>query len=127
MSAFFSLHLRTFTLGVTSLAFAGSCFAYQAAAEKPAPAEKPGPIDLNSKRPIQEGKSPRAQAYYHYTLGHMYEEMASAYGNRAEYVNKAIENYRQAMKDDPTATFLVEDIADLYRQAGRLAGSGGRS
>ncbi len=119
MSASFSPHLRTFTLGVISLAFAGTCFAFQAA-EKPLPAEKPGPIDLNSNQPIKEGKSPRAQAYYHFTLGHMYEEMAGAYGNRSEYVNKAIDNYRLAMKEDPSATFLVEDIADLYRQAGRL-------
>jgi tetratricopeptide (TPR) repeat protein len=120
MSAFFSLHLRILILGASSLTFAGTCFAYQTAAEKPAPAEKPGFIDLNSQQPIKEGKSPRAQAYYHFTLGHMYEEMAGAYGNRSEYVNKAIENYRLAMKEDPTATFLVEDIADLYRQAGRL-------
>jgi tetratricopeptide (TPR) repeat protein len=120
MPAFFSPHFRTFILGIGSLALAGTCSAYQAAASKPAPAEKPGLIDLNSQQPIKEGKSPRAQAYYHFTLGHMYEEMAGAYGNRSEYVNKAIENYRLAMKEDPTATFLVEDIADLYRQAGRL-------
>ena len=53
-------------------------------------------------------------------MGHLYAELAGAYGNRAEYVNKAIEHYRQALKLDPAAGFLVEELADLYIQAGRL-------
>lgn len=67
-----------------------------------------------------QSTSLRADAYYHFSLGHLYEELAAAYGNRAEYVNKAIENYRLAMKEDPQAAFLVEDIAELYRMSGRL-------
>src|SRR6201996_4199638 len=70
--------------------------------------------------PAKQASSPKAAAYYHFALGHLYEELAGVYGNRSDYVNKAIENYRLAMKDDPTATFLVEDIADLYRAAGRI-------
>jgi tetratricopeptide (TPR) repeat protein len=69
--------------------------------------------------PARRANSPKAAAYYHFALGHLYEELAGVYGNRSEYVNKAIENYRLAMKDDPTATFLIEDIADLYRAAER--------
>lgn len=68
----------------------------------------------------KQSNSPKAAAYYHFALGHLYEELAGVYGNRSDYVNKAIENYRLAMKDDPTATFLVEDIADLYRAAGKI-------
>jgi tetratricopeptide (TPR) repeat protein len=68
----------------------------------------------------KQAGSPKAAAYYHFALGHLYEELAGVYGNRSDYVNKAIENYRLAMKDDPTATFLVEDIADLYRASGRV-------
>lgn len=64
--------------------------------------------------------SPKASAYYHFSLGHMYEEMAAAYNNRTDYVNKAIENFRLAMKEDPSTSFLVEDIADLYRASGRI-------
>lgn len=73
-------------------------------------------LPASSKQP----SSVKAAAYYHFSLGHLYEELAGVYGNRSDYVNKAIENYRLAMKDDPTATFLVEDIADLYRAAGRI-------
>jgi tetratricopeptide (TPR) repeat protein len=76
------------------------------------PAARPGVI--------KEAVSPKGEAYYHYALGHLYEEMAGAYGNRSEYVNKAIDNYRLAMKDDPAASFLVEDIAELYHMSGRI-------
>jgi tetratricopeptide (TPR) repeat protein len=114
MSSFLSSNLRTIVLSFTFAGIPGAVFSQQA------PAGKPGDIDLNAKGPIKEGPSPRADAYYHFTLGHMYEEMAGAYGNRSDYVNKAVDNYRLALKEDPTATFLVEDIADLYRQSGRL-------
>ncbi len=71
-------------------------------------------------QPTKEASSPKAAAYYHYSLGHLYEELAGSYGNRSEYVNKAIENYRLAMKEDPSASFLVEEIAELYRVSGRI-------
>src|SRR5262245_56220935 len=66
-------------------------------------------------------KSPtdKATAYYHFTLGHLYAELAAAYGNRGEYLGKAIENYRLAIKADPAARFLAEELSDLYMQAGR--------
>ena len=68
----------------------------------------------------KQANSPKAAAYYHYSLGHLYAEMAASYGNRSDYVNKAIENFRLAMKEDPEADFLVEDIAELYLAAGRV-------
>jgi tetratricopeptide (TPR) repeat protein len=65
-------------------------------------------------------KVDRASAYYHYTLAHMYAELAGAYGNRGDYVNQAIENYKQAIKADPSTHMLSEELSDLYIQAGRL-------
>lgn len=62
----------------------------------------------------------KADAYYHYALGHLYAELAASAGNSGEYFNKAIDNYRQAMKDDPAAGFLSEELSDLYIQSGRL-------
>ena len=62
----------------------------------------------------------KAAAYYHYSLGHLYAEMAGAFGNRGEYFNKAAENYRLALKDDPGAAFIAEELSDLYIQSGRL-------
>ncbi len=62
----------------------------------------------------------KASAYYHYSLGHLYAELAATYNNRGDYFNKAIENYRLAMKADPSAAFLSEELSDLYIQSGRL-------
>ena len=62
----------------------------------------------------------KATAYYHFTLGHLYAELAGAYGNRGDYLARAIENYRAAMKADPDASFLAEELSDLYVQSGRL-------
>ena len=74
----------------------------------------------NLPAPTKQASSSKASAYYHYSLGHLYEELAAANGNRNEYVNKAIENYRLTIKEDPTTSFLVEDIAELYRMSGRI-------
>ncbi len=68
----------------------------------------------------KQASSPKAAAYYHFSLGHLYAEMAASYGNRSDYLNKAIENFRLAMKEDPEADFLVEDIAELYLASGRV-------
>lgn len=65
-------------------------------------------------------KIDKASSYYHYALAHMYAEQASMYGNRGDYVNKAIDNYKEAIKADPTAAMLSEELSDLYVQSGRL-------
>ena len=62
----------------------------------------------------------KAAAYYNFAMGHLYAEMAGAFGNRSDYTNKAIEYYREAMKFDPSASFLSEELTDLYIQAGRI-------
>ena len=68
----------------------------------------------------QQKTPDRGAAYYHYSLGHLYSELASAYNNRSEYLNQAIDNLRAAMKADPSARFLADEISDLYIQGGRL-------
>jgi hypothetical protein len=60
-------------------------------------------------------KVDHAAAYYHYTLAHMYAEMAATLGDRnAEYVNKAIENYKAAFKADPRMPILGADLSKIY-------------
>jgi len=82
------------------LPFAGWCQSGDAAAAKPS-------VD-------------KAEAYYHFAMGHLYAEQAMNFGNRGDYLNKAIEHYKQAMKADPNASFLAEELSDLYLQSGRL-------
>jgi tetratricopeptide (TPR) repeat protein len=63
----------------------------------------------------------RASAYYNFAMGHMYAELAGEYAYRSEYVDKAIEHYKAALKADPGAGLISEDLTDLYIQAGKLA------
>ncbi len=61
----------------------------------------------------------RAGAYYHFSMAHLYEQMAREYRS-TEYVNKAIEEYKLAVEADPSSDYLREELVDLYAQAGRL-------
>src|SRR5579862_6045733 len=65
-------------------------------------------------------KVDKASAYYHYTVAHMYAELAGAYGNRGNYLDKAIENYKEAIKADPATPMLTEELSELYIGSGRL-------
>jgi tetratricopeptide (TPR) repeat protein len=60
----------------------------------------------------------RASAYYYYTVAHMYADLAGQTGNR-EYVSKAIDNYKLAMKADPSTATISEELSDFYIQTGR--------
>jgi len=66
------------------------------------------------------GAPNKAAAYYHAALGHLYAELAAQYGGRGEYLSKAIENYRLAMKADPDTPSLAQELAELYTQSGQL-------
>ena len=70
------------------LSFGLACFLVATPAFSQAPANAP---------------DERASAYYDFAMAHLYGELAGAYGNRGEYVNKAIDMYRAAMKADPSA------------------------
>lgn len=61
----------------------------------------------------------RAAAYYHYTLAHMYEELVSIYQS-SEFANKAIEEYRLAIDNDPSSEYLNSGLAELYAKTGRI-------
>jgi hypothetical protein len=57
----------------------------------------------------------RASAYYYYVVAHMYAEMAAAAGGRNQtYVNKAIENYKMALKADPQMPVTSEQLSGIY-------------
>jgi tetratricopeptide (TPR) repeat protein len=53
-------------------------------------------------------------------MGRLYAELAGSYTNQSEYVAKAIDHYRQALKLDPTASIVFEELTDLYVQTNRL-------
>jgi tetratricopeptide (TPR) repeat protein len=78
------------------------------------------PQNKRTREEPAAAKQDKAAAYYHYALGHLYAELAATYNNRGDYFNRAIENYRLAIKADPGASFLAEELSDLYIQSGRL-------
>jgi len=61
----------------------------------------------------------KAAAYYHFMMAHMYEDMVSMNG-RMEYANKAIEEYRLALENDPNSDYLNAGLAELYAKTGRI-------
>jgi tetratricopeptide (TPR) repeat protein len=67
----------------------------------------------------------RGQSYYHYALAHLYEQMADEYGGgsisiRQQYFDKALDNYKLALKADPDSTFLTAKLIELYTRSGRI-------
>ncbi len=71
--------------------------------------------------PVQaaSGADARAEAYYHFTLGHLYEDSATESGN-ADLATQAVEQYKLAMNFDPKAPFLQNSLADLYFRMGNV-------
>lgn len=65
-------------------------------------------------------KDAKAAAYYHYSMAHIYSELAEAWGNKGDYANKAIEHYKAAIQADPGAAFLTEELSDLYIRSGQI-------
>jgi tetratricopeptide (TPR) repeat protein len=80
----------------------GLCFAQ-------APAETANALDNN-----------KAGAYYNFAMGRLYSELAGAYTNRNDYVSKAIQHYQEALKLDPSASIIFDELTDLYIQSNRL-------
>ncbi|MDT8066751.1 MAG: tetratricopeptide repeat protein [Terriglobia bacterium] len=111
---------------VATLFLAASATGFSQASQPPSqkPASQPAestqaapattPADTGAK------KTPdRAESYYHFTLAHMYEELAATYG-RAEYASKAVEEYKKAIEADPTSEYLNASLAELYAKTGRI-------
>ena len=73
-----------------------------------------------SQTPATPAASDKAGAYYNFAMGHLYAELSAAYGNRGEYYSKAVDFYKQALKLDPSASFLLEELTDLYVQGNQL-------
>ena len=103
-----------------------SAFGRTAIAQAKPPAAKPSaspqqPADKPAAPGMPEAarKMDHAASYYHYSLAHMYEEMMAMY-NRSEYANKAIEEYKLAIENDPSSEFLNAGLAELYARTGRI-------
>ncbi len=83
------------------------------------PPKAAAPASSSTADPDKPGKPNKGEAYYHYSLAHIYEDLATTYG-QTEYANKAIEEYRAATVADPDSEFLNSGLAELYAKTGRI-------
>ena len=105
---------------VVLLAVLASLLAFSQQAPNPAGATAtPAPAAPAPAKPAAEskpGESPKAptqaDAYYHYMLGHSYEE--------TRQYSKAIDEYKLAIAADPTSDFLATQLVELYTNTGRI-------
>src|SRR3954454_19696491 len=72
--------------------------------------------------PAETSQAPdsKSGAYYNFTMGRIYAELAQAYGNRPEYLNKAVAFYQEALKLDPKAGQVFEELTELYIATNRM-------
>ncbi len=102
---------------ITFLAFLLACSIGGFAQDNPKPSQAPSaPAVAAPSGPTTPDK---AAAYYHFSMAHIYEEMVSMYG-RADYANKAVEEYRLAIDNDPNSDYLNAGLAELYARTGRI-------
>src|SRR3989449_7664509 len=66
-----------------------------------------------------EKDSSRAEAYYNFTMGHIYEQQYEATSS-AEYATKSIEAYKKAYALDPRSQVIGERLAEMYWKAQRI-------
>src|SRR5213082_212626 len=114
------MKLQRITLLAITLGFTGS-FGLAQAPENP-PAEKKSLAPSGAKDPFagsSEKDSARAEAYYNYTMGHIYEQQYEVSSN-PEYATKAIEAYKKAYALDPKSQVIGERLAEMYWKAQRI-------
>ena len=82
--------------------------------------QQPGQAEAGN--PSGEKAAPaadHADAYYHFMLARRYKELAGVY-NRADYIDRAISEYKLAIAADPESLFLRVELAELYWRMSRV-------
>ncbi|HTB91510.1 MAG TPA: tetratricopeptide repeat protein [Candidatus Sulfotelmatobacter sp.] len=72
------------------------------------------------EQPSTVRKNPaRADAYYNFTMGHIYEQQYEQTG-AGEYATRALDSYKKAYAVDPTSPIIGERLAEMYWKAQRV-------
>jgi len=79
----------------------------------------PGPSEAPSPSSSAQAPSSRADAYYDFTMGHIYEQQ---YENtsKVEFASLAIDFYKKAYALDPKSPVIGERLAEMYWKAQRI-------
>src|SRR5438067_3191232 len=86
--------------------------------QAPATAQNPATSSTETTPGNSEKESARADAYYNYTMGHIYEQQYEA-SSSPDYATKAIEAYKKAYALDPKSPVIGERLAEMYWKAQR--------
>ena len=92
--------------------------------QTPAPEKRADPFAapqgrfVDPKNASSTKESARAEAYYNFTMGHIYEQQYEA-TSRPEYATQAIEAYKKAYTLDPKSPVIGERLAEIYWKAQR--------
>jgi tetratricopeptide (TPR) repeat protein len=111
----------TFAAVLTGLAGAASF----AQTEQTPASENGGPPATAAQEPATSSTAApakdetRAEAYYSFTMGHIYEQQYEATSS-AEFATKAIEAYKKAYALDPKSPVIGERLAEMYWKAQRI-------
>jgi tetratricopeptide (TPR) repeat protein len=84
---------------------------------------------LFAQAPQSSQPAPIAQAaagdksaiYYNFAMGRLYAELAANEGNKNDYVSKAIQHYREALRLDPKNSQIFEELTELYVNSNRMS------
>lgn len=102
-------------------ALSGAAALAQQTQPGPAPAEpatKPS-APATEAAPQPSPDSARAQAYYNYTMGHIYEQQFESTGDPAN-ASQSIGFYKKAFALDPKSPIIGERLAEMYWKAQRV-------
>src|SRR5579862_2077193 len=124
------MNLQRITLAAVLAGYAGTySFAFaQTAAQAPQDQETQKKSETaaaeQSKTASEADKtaakdSSRADAYYNYAMGHIYEQQYEATSS-SEYATKAIDAYKKAYALDPKSPVIGERLAEMYWKAQRI-------
>src|SRR5229473_1994978 len=102
------MNLRHITIAVMLASFSAAAVIAQMPQEQL--------VDPKTTPPAKD--SSRAEAYYNFTIGHIYEQQYEA-TSTAEYATKAIEAYKKAYALDPKSPVIGERLAEMYWKAQR--------
>ena len=69
--------------------------------------------------PSGQAPSARADAYYNFAIGHIYEQQFEATSTQ-EFATRAIEAYKRAYALDPKSPVIGERLAEMYWKAQRI-------
>jgi tetratricopeptide (TPR) repeat protein len=81
-------------------------------------AQSPFKADTPSSEPAA-APSPRADAYYNYAMGHLFEQQYET-TNQPEFATQAIDAYKRAYALDPKSPVIGERLAEMYWKAQRV-------